>query len=124
MKNKEWEEGSNNNKMKRTKQTGNGYISNVTSKKKILPIAYNIILLFPENIINSNNLNEIEDKCILVTINDDNSIKIKSYKNIFVEQLWNCTYDDKNQVFTFNYKYKLPSGNEWITVSETLTRVN
>ncbi|MDO5570273.1 MAG: DUF4361 domain-containing protein [Bacteroidales bacterium] len=123
LKNKYSEDGLNIYKMKGSKQPEGGNISAVTTTKKLLPLSSNKLRMFPENIINSTSLEDIEDKTFVVIVNDDNTLKLKSYKNLKIEQLENCYYDSELEIFNLNYKYRLPNNNVWIFVKEILTRV-
>jgi hypothetical protein len=110
-------------KMKGSRTAGNSGISNITTNKDLVPLAYNQLRLFPESILSSTVLDEINDKAIVIVVNEDNTVRIKSYKNILVEQLDECSYDPELKVFELNYRYKLSNSAEWIIIHETLTRI-
>ncbi|MDR3247059.1 MAG: DUF4361 domain-containing protein [Prevotellaceae bacterium] len=110
-------------KMRGVRLTENGATSNITTNKNLMPLARNQIRLFPENILTSNVLEDINNKAIVIVVNDDNTVRIKSYKNISVEQLDDCSYDPELKIFELNYRYKLPNESSWITIYESLTRI-
>lgn len=114
-------------KMKGTKETVLGenqtVVSNITTNKTLLPLASNQVRLFPENIASSTVLKDIENKTIILVINDDNTVRIKPYKNIEIEQIKENLYDPEEKIFTLNYKYKLPGAQNWVTIFEMLTRI-
>ena len=114
---------SNMYKLKGTKQTEGGIKSNITTNKMIVPISKNTVRLFPENLAGSTNLKTIEDRAILLVINEDNSVRIKPYKNIEIEQLEKSEYDPKEKVFIINYRYRLPGEIKWTTIMEMLSRI-
>lgn len=104
-------------------RTGNSGILNITTNKDLIPLAYNQLRLFPESVESSNVLDDINNKTIVIIVNDDNTVRIRSYKNIIVEQLDDCSYDAELKIFELNYRYKLSYESDWITVNETLTRI-
>lgn len=104
-------------------KTENEIMSNITTNKTLLPISKNQVRLFPENIATSTDLKKIEDQAILLVVNEDNSVRVKPYKNIEIEQLDDCVYDHEEKMFIINYKYRMPGSSKWITVMEMLTRV-
>ena len=104
-------------------KTENEIMSNITTNKTLLPISRNQVRLFPENIATSTELQKIKDQAILLVVNEDNSVRVKPYKNIEIEQLDDCEYDPEEKIFTINYKYRMPGSSKWITVMEMLTRV-
>ncbi len=110
-------------KMRGSKQMEGGMSSNITTNKTVLPLAKNQIRLFPENLSVSADLNVIRNSAIVLIIHEDNSVRIKPYGNIEIEQLEDCAYDPEEKKFTINYKYRRPSDSEWTTVHETLTRI-
>ncbi len=114
---------SNMYKLKGTKQTEGGIKSNITTNKMIVPISKNTVRLFPENLAGSTNLKTIEDRAILLVINEDNSVRIKPDKNIEIEQLEKSEYDPKEKVFIINYRYRLPGEIKWTTIMEMLSRI-
>lgn len=114
---------SNMYKMRGTKYPEGGIKSNITTNKKIIPISKNAVRLFPENLASSTNLRTIENTAILLIINSDNSVRVKSYKNIEIEQLEECKYDPVEKIFTINYRYHLPGESKWTTIMEMLYRI-
>ncbi len=110
-------------KMKGTKMPDGAFVSNITTNKTLLPLAHNQVRLFPENLTSSTTLVGIHNTAIVLVINDDNSVRVKSYKYIEIEQLDDCHYDPEEKVFTINYRYRRPSDTKWTTVHETLTRL-
>jgi hypothetical protein len=110
-------------KMRGSRATESSGISNITTNKDLIPLSYNQVRLFPENIINSKVLDDINNKTIVAVVNADNTVRIKPYKNIAVEQLDDCRYDPELKVFELNYRYRLPGVTEWVTVHESLTRI-
>jgi hypothetical protein len=110
-------------KMRGTRLTENGILSNITTTKNLIPVARNQIRLFPETILSSDVLTDINNKTIMIIVNDDNTLRIKSYKNISVEQLDDCNYNPELKIFELNYRYKLPNESSWTTVYESLTRI-
>jgi hypothetical protein len=110
-------------KMKGSRTDNSGNVSNITTNKDLIPLAYNQLRLFPENVMSSNVLDDINNKTIVIVVNNDNTVRIRSYKNIIVEQLDDCSYDAELKIFELNYRYKLSYESEWITVYETLTRI-
>lgn len=109
--------------MKGTKQPEGGIISAITKTKEMTPISKNKVRIFPENLIVSKVLSDIEDKTIVLVVNDDNSVQVKPFKNIQVEHTGVNKYDEKTEVFQLSYRYKLPGDENWIYIGETLTRV-
>lgn len=109
--------------MKGTKQPEGGTISVITNTKEMTPISRNKIRIFPENLLASKVLSDIENKTIVLTVNDDNTIQIKPFKKILVERTGVNKYDKKTEVFHLSYRYKLPEAENWIYIEETLTRV-
>ncbi len=110
-------------KMRGTKLPDGSYVSNITTNKIISPLAHNQVRLFPENLTTSATLETINNTAIVLVINDDNSVRVKPYKFIQVEQLDDCHYDPEKKEFTLNYRYRRPSDTRWTTVFETLTRL-
>jgi hypothetical protein len=110
-------------KMKGSRTAENSALSNITTNKDLIPLSYNRLRLFPENIVNSTVLEDINNRTIVITVNDDNTLRIKPYKNISVEQLGDCSYDTELKMFELNYRYRLPNETKWVTVHETLTRI-
>lgn len=110
-------------KMRGSQQIEGEASSNITTNKTLVPLARNQVRMFPENITSSTDLETIKNSTIILTINDDNTIRIKPYWNIQIEQLENCVYDPEEKKFTINYKYLLPNASKWVTVSEMLTRI-
>lgn len=114
---------SNMYKMRGTKYPEGGIKSNITTNKKLVPISGNTVRLFPENIASSNKLKTIEDRAILLIINRDNTVRVKAFKNIEIEQLDGCKYDPEEKVFTINYRYRLPGEVKWTAIMEMLSRI-
>lgn len=114
---------SNVYKMRGTKQQEGGIKSNITSSKKVVPLSRNKIRMFPENLIVSKKLETIRDNCMILAIDSDNSVHVRAYQNIKIEQLEDCFYDPAHKVFTIHYRYRLPNDPKWTTVTETLTRI-
>lgn len=110
-------------KMKGTKHPDGSFVSNITTNKIISPIAYNQVRLFPENLTTVVTLEAINDRSIVLVINEDNSVRVKPYKYVQVEQTGECKYDPEEKEFTLNYRYRLPSDTRWTTVYEILTRL-
>lgn len=110
-------------KMRGTKLPDGGFISNITTNKIISPLAHNQVRLFPENLTTSTTLTTIHNTAIILVINDDNTVRVKPYKFIEIEQLDDCSYNAETKEFTINYKYRRPSDTRWTTVHETLTRL-
>ncbi len=65
----------------------------------------------------------IEDRAILLIINRDNTVRVKAFKNIEIEQLDGCKYDPEEKVFTINYRYRLPGEVKWTAIMEMLSRI-
>lgn len=114
---------SNIYKMRGMKHPDGGIKSNITANKKVVPLSKNKIRLFPENLINSTKLEIIENRCIVLAINPNNTVSIKPYKKIQIQQLNDCVYEPEKKVFTIHYRYRLPDESKWTTVFETLTRI-
>lgn len=110
-------------KMRGTKHQEGGIKSNITTNKSLIPVSENQVRLFPENQTSSTNLKEIQDRTFILVINDDNTIRLKPFKNIEIEQFDECIYDPEEKEFTINYRYRLPNETKWTTVLETLTRI-
>jgi hypothetical protein len=110
-------------KMKGLRTDNTGKAQNITTNKDLMPLTYNQLRLFPESVISSNVLDDINDKTIVIVVNGDNTVRIRAYKNIIVEQLDDCSYDAELKMFELNYRYKLSYESEWITIRETLTRI-
>ncbi len=110
-------------KMKGVQQREDGIKSSITTTKSLLPLARNQVRLFPANIIGSSELQTVLDRAIILIVNNDNSVRIKPYKNIKIEQLEGCFYDPEKKTFTLNYRYRLPGESSWTTVLEILTRM-
>ena len=110
-------------KMKGTKHPDGSFVSNITTNKIIFPIAYNQVRLFPENLTTVVTLEAINDRSIVLVINEDNPVRVKPYKYVQVEQTGECKYDPEEKEFTLNYRYRLPSDTRWTTVYEILTRL-
>ncbi|MDR0384708.1 MAG: DUF4361 domain-containing protein [Prevotellaceae bacterium] len=110
-------------KMKGTRTNSSGNVSNITTNKELIPLAYNQLRLFPESVVSSTALGDINSKTIVIVVNDDNTVRIRAYKNIIVEQLEDCNYDAKLKVFVLNYRYKLSPESDWTVIRETLTRI-
>jgi len=110
-------------KMRGTKQLEDEEPSNITTNKDLLPLARNQVRLFPENINSSTNLETINGSTIVLIVNDDNSVEIKPYKSIEVEQIGECIYNPEEKLFTINYKYRRPKESKWTIVHERLTRI-
>lgn len=110
-------------KMRGTKQPDGSAVSNITTNKVLSPLAYNQVRLFPENLTSSASLTAINNTAIVLVVNNDNSVRIKSYKYIELEQLDECSYDPEEKIFTINYKYRRTGETRWTTVHEILTRL-
>lgn len=109
--------------MKGSKIPEGAFVSNITTNKTLLPLAHNQVRLFPENLTSSTSLTGIYNTAIVLVINDDNSVRVKSYKYIEIEQLDDCHYDPEKKEFMIHYKYRRPSDTKWTTVHKTLTRL-
>jgi hypothetical protein len=110
-------------KMRGTKHQEGGIKSNITTNKTLVPLSRNQVRLFPENLTSSTSLQTIRDRAIVLVINDDQTVRLKPFKNIEIEPLDECTYDPEEKVFTINYRYRLPGETKWTTVMELLTRI-
>lgn len=110
-------------KMKGTKQPEGAVISNITTNKVLLPLSYNQVRMFPENLTSSSTLDVINSTAIVLVINSDNTVRIKPYKSLEIEQLEDCSYDSEEKKFSINYKYRRQGDIRWTVVSETLTRL-
>lgn len=100
-----------------------GIKSNITTNKRLVPLSRNRVRLFPETIIASTDMKVIQDRTIVLIIQEDNTVLVRPFKNITVEQQEDCSYDPEEMSFTLNYRYHLPGSTDWITVQETLTRI-
>lgn len=109
--------------MKGTKQPEGGTVSVITNTKEMTPLSKNKVRIFPENLLASKVLEEIEDKTVVLVINDDNTVQVKPFKNIEVELEGVNTYNTETEVFSLSYRYKLPGSEKWTHIEETLTRV-
>ena len=87
------------------------------------PLAKNKVRIFPENFLVSSKLKDIEDKTITITVNNDNTLRLKPFKHVILEQLEGNRYIENEETFYLNYRYKLASDEKWITVTETLKRI-
>ena len=123
LKNKYTESRKNTYSMKGTLQPDGGLLSGITAVKTMTPISRNKVRIFPENRTSSTSLSTIENQTILIIIDEDNTLRLRPYKNVFLEQLDNNRYNDVDEIFHLNYRYKLSAGANWITVTETLTRI-
>lgn len=110
-------------KMRGTKHQEGGIKSNITTNKSLVPLSKNQVRLFPENQTSSTDLQAIQDRTFILVVNDDNTVRLKPFKNIEIEQLDECVYDPELKEFTINYRYRLPGETRWTTVLETLTRI-
>jgi hypothetical protein len=112
-------------RMRGTSQTDDdgSAISNITATKKLYPLAHNRLRLFPENLTASASLADINSSAIVLVIDEDNSVRVKPYKYIEIESSDDCSYDPEKKSFVISYKYRLPGKVKWITVHETLTRL-
>lgn len=116
--------GNKSYSMKGTKQTEGGALSVITrSAKEMTPISKNKVRIYPENLLPGKDLQDIEDKTIILIINDDGSVLIRPFKNIRVEATGTNRYDDRTNVFNLSYRYKLPGEEKWTIIEENLTRV-
>ncbi len=123
LKNKYTESGKSSYSMKGSRQEEGGILSPITATKVLTPISRNRVRMFPENQLSSKKIEDIENQTLLIIIDDDNTVRLRPYKNIIVEQLENNRYSDKNETFYLNYRYKLKAGDQWIYITETLKRV-
>lgn len=127
LKNKYAEPRNQSYKMKGTKQVEGGNLSVITTTKSMVPISGNKVRIFPENLQYSTELDEIENKTIVLVIEKDNSIRIKPFKHLQVENIGKSYYtrDLKTgaDIFNFSYRYKLPEDEKWTNIEEKLTRV-
>lgn len=110
-------------KMKGLKQVGSGAVSTITTTKVMQPLGSNRVRIFPENIAATTVLSDIEGKTIVLVINSDNSVNVLPYKSIKVEENGACLYNEATKEFLLHYRYRLTETAQWITVTETLTRV-
>lgn len=96
----------------------------ITTTKVLTPIARNRVRMFPGNVASSTSLSSINDRTVLLIVNDDNSVRVKAYKNIKVEMIDDENiYDPEEKTFTINYRYRLPDQTSWVTIMEILTKV-
>ncbi|MCE5225817.1 MAG: DUF4361 domain-containing protein [Porphyromonadaceae bacterium] len=123
LKNKYTESGMNTYSMKGTKQPEGGSLSAITTTKVMAPLAKNKVRIFPENFLVSSKLKDIEDKTITITVNNDNTLRLKPFKHVMLEQLEGNRYIENEEIFYLNYRYKLAPDEKWITVTETLKRI-
>lgn len=123
LKNKYTEPGLNSYSMKGTKIQEGGSLSAITTTKVVTPLSKNRIRIFPENILLSTKLEDIENKTITITVNSDNTLRLKPFKNVILEQLQGNGYNEKEETFFLNYRYKLSVDEKWTTVTETLKRI-
>lgn len=121
--NKYSEPGKTSYTMKGTKQVAGGIVSAITNTKDVVPLSKNRVRIFPENLQVSTKLEDIENKTITIIVDEDNSIRIRPFKNVLVEQNGESWYDEKDEVFHLSYRYKLPDAEKWNYIEETLTRV-
>jgi len=110
-------------RMKGTREVSGGLPTAMTMNKNLVPISYNKVRLFPDNISSSTSLVDIQNKAIVLVIESDNTVKVKPYKNIEVEDLGTSVYHTEEKVFTLSYRYRLTPQSNWIKVNEALTRV-
>lgn len=115
--------GQNSYTMKGTKKPEDGALSAITATKTLLPLAKDRVRFFPENIVGTTTLADIENKTIVVVINDDNTLRLKPYKNIVLEQLTGNHYNPEEEVFNLNYRYKISADDKWTIVTESLKRI-
>lgn len=116
---------SNTYKMKGTKLLEGATIStSITTTKTMVPLGRDRVRIFPENIASSTSLTNILNNTIVLVVNDDNSVNVKPFKNILVEQIGESAYHHESNAFVISYRYKLPSASSWVTVKEILTRVD
>lgn len=127
LKNKYAEPRNQSYKLKGTKLVEGGAISAITTTKSVVPISTNKVRIFPENLQYSTDLNEIENKAIVLVIEKDNSIRIKPFKHLQVENTGKSYYtrDQKTgaDIFNISYRYKLAEDEKWTNIEEKLTRV-
>lgn len=109
--------------MRGMKQPDGSVPSTITTTKVVSPIAHNQVRVFVENLTTDVTLDAINARSIVLTINEDNSVRIKPYRTIEVEQTGECTYDPEERMFTLNYRYRLAGATTWITVYEELKRM-
>jgi len=110
-------------KMRGTRQLEDGIQSNITSNKILLPLSKNEVRLYPENLSSSTNIADINERTIVLVINDDNSVRVKSYDQIKIQQVGEGVYDPEEKEFFIHYKYLLPGESKWTNITETLTRI-
>lgn len=110
-------------RMKGTRETSDKLVSAMTMTKTLLPLAYNRVRLFPDNLSPSTTLAEIQNKTIVLIVEKDNKVRIKPFKNVTVEVLGNCYYEPKDKSFHLDYRYRQPGQSAWIIVKESLTKV-
>lgn len=111
-------------RLKGTKQKDGGALSNISvAAKTVLPLARNRVRLFPEVITQSTKLSDIENKSIVLIVDKDNTVRVRPYKNIQIEQMDGCHYNPEQKTFKLFYRYKLPNESTWTTVVESLMRV-
>ncbi len=110
-------------RMKGIRTTSNNISSAMTLTKNILPLAYNRVRLYPDNLAPSTSVTDIQNKAIVLIIDKDHNIKIKPFKHVEVEADGENYYNSSQKTFHLNYRYKQAGQSTWIKVQETLTRV-
>jgi hypothetical protein len=100
-----------------------GKTSVIPTDKDLIPLAHNQLRMFPESDMNSTAPGDINSKAAVIVVNGDNTVRVRPYGSIIVEQLGDCSYDAELKVFELNYRYRLSHGQDWITIHETLTRI-
>lgn len=123
LQNKYSSSGKRSYSMRGTKQSDDGNLSAITKVKDVIPISKNRVRIFPENLSVENTLDNINDKTIILTVNDDQTIHVKPYKNIEVEPIGSNYYNEDSESFNLSYRYRLPNTEKWIYIEEILTRV-
>ncbi len=123
LKNSYSEPGKNTYTMKGTKQPEGGIQSAITATKTVTPIAKDRIRIFPENILPSTELADIENNTLIIIVNEDHTLRLKPFRNIMLEQQENNRYNKEDEIFSLHYRYKPDPDQKWITVDETLRRI-
>ena len=132
--NKYSDEGKRLYSMKGIKQEGNKREMTISKVKDLIPIDKNKVRFYPSNIPGyapdsdrpeNTELKFIEDNSILLLVKDDNTVKIKAYKNLDIEPLDTPSfYDPEKETFHLYYRYKLKTDDVWTRIEEHLERVD
>ena len=111
-------------------------ITPVGGSKILQPLSKNEVRMFAGTQIQTNKstLNDIKSWSIVAKVNNDNTITLRSYGTIILEQLSQTGYNrfytqkdvnDKDVMYIdLYYRYKLQSSTTWTEVKESLQRLN